>query len=92
MECVYFANDDLAVGALMTCQQRGIAVPGQVAIAGFNGLEIGQIVRPRITTTRSPRLEIGRLAAEYALRRAAGESPETSIIDLGCLILPGESA
>jgi LacI family gluconate utilization system Gnt-I transcriptional repressor len=92
LDCAYFANDDLAVGALITCQERVVRVPEQVAIAGFNGLEIGQTIRPKITTTLSPRWKVGHLAADYALRRIRGEIPQTSIIDVGCEIIPGESA
>lgn len=92
IDCVYFANDDLAVGALMTCQRLGLEVPEQIAIAGFNGLEIGQIAHPRITTTRTLRFETGRLAAEYALRRIKGEILDQPIIDVGSEIIQGESA
>ncbi len=91
-DCIYFANDDLAVGALMTCQRLGLKVPEQIAIAGFNGLQIGQVTYPKITTTLTPRLEIGRLAAEYALRRIKGEMLEESVVDVGVEIIPGESA
>jgi LacI family gluconate utilization system Gnt-II transcriptional activator len=38
----FCTNDDLAVGVLLECQAQGIAVPQEIAIAGFHGLEIGR--------------------------------------------------
>ena len=92
IDCIYFSNDDLAVGALMTAARLGIDVPGQVAIAGFNGLEIGQISSPRLTTSLTPRKEIGEQAAQIALDRINGSKPLYNSLDLGCTLLPGESA
>ncbi len=44
MDGILCTNDDLAVGVLQECLASGIAVPQELAIAGFHGLEIGQIV------------------------------------------------
>ena len=62
-----FANDNLACGALLEAQQRGIPVPGQLALIGFGDFAIGRQLQPALTTIRPPRYEIGRSAAALLL-------------------------
>ncbi len=91
-DAVFFANDDLAVGAILECGRRGIDVPGTVAIAGFNGLELGHEILPRLTTVATPRFEIGKMAAEMIVARIAGRDPGLLRRDLGYRVLGRESA
>ncbi len=91
-EAVFFSNDDLAAGAVLECQRRGIEVPRRIAIAGFNGLEFGSEIVPRLTTILTPRYEIGRRAAEMLVRRLAGEAVAETRVDLGFRLLKRESA
>ena len=69
IDALFFANDEMAVGALLRAQREAIAVPSRVAIAGFNGLPISRLVTPALTTIVSPREHIGRLAAAMLLGR-----------------------
>lgn len=87
---VFCTNDDLAIGALFECQRLGIAVPQQIAIAGFHGHDVGFSVTPQLATVMTPRLEIGKLAAQELLVRLNNE-PLKKIIDLGFKIHLGES-
>ncbi|WP_448095819.1 LacI family DNA-binding transcriptional regulator [Luteibacter yeojuensis] len=82
VDAIFFANDDLAVGAILRAQREGIAVPKQVAIAGFNGLGLADLVQPGLTTIMSPRLEIGRIAARQLLDRFAGRTPAKRRVDV----------
>ena len=84
-------NDDLAVGALFECQRLGIKVPEQIGIAGFHGHDVGQSMTPQLATVITPRLEIGKRAAEELLNRINGIPQQSSIIDLGYHIHIGES-
>ncbi|WP_111413642.1 LacI family DNA-binding transcriptional regulator [Billgrantia lactosivorans] len=88
---IHFANDDLATGALLHAQRLGIRVPHELAIAGFNGLPIGQHITPRLTTIRSPRRHMGQLAATEVLRRLAGKRVQRRQHDVGFELLVGES-
>ena len=83
LDALFFANDDLAVGALLRAQREGLAVPERIAIAGFNGLGIGALTSPALTSIISPRGEIGRLAAEKLLAKAAGHQDGPDRIDVG---------
>ncbi|SDK02748.1 LacI family DNA-binding transcriptional regulator [Billgrantia gudaonensis] len=90
-EAIHFANDDLATGALLHAQRLGLRVPGDIAIAGFNGLSLGQHVTPRLTTIQSPRETIGRIAAGEVIKRLAGSRVNRRRHDVGFHLLEGES-
>lgn len=88
-EAVYYANDDLASGGLMHCIAEAISVPDDVALAGFNGLQFLQSMPLEMTTTRTPRYEIGFRAG---LHVSGAEPPETAVVDLGTKIEPGQTS
>lgn len=88
---VFCTNDDLAIGALFECQRLGISVPDQIAIAGFHGHDVGQSLTPQLATVITPRLSIGRVAAQELLNRIDGVPQQASLIDLGYQIHLGES-
>lgn len=92
LDCIYFSNDDLAVGALLTCRRLGIDVPDRIALAGFNDLAVGRLTVPGLTTSRAPRYEIGLAAARCAMDGIEGREIESRTIDLGCELVPRESA
>lgn len=56
-------NDVLAVGALAEARARGLDVPGDVSITGFDDIEIARIVDPPLATVHVPHREMGRRAA-----------------------------
>lgn len=91
MDAIFFANDDLAAGALFECQRRGIGVPGKLALMGFNDQEIAAQVNPALTSVWTPRYEIGRKAAEMLLQRLRGEKLAASKVDLGFKLIERSS-
>ena len=90
-DVVYFSNDDMAVGGVFHCMAEGIAVPAQLAIAGFNGLDLGQSLPQPLTTTASHRERIGATAAACILKRLAGEKPDR-MTDVGFTLIEGHTA
>lgn len=91
VDAIFFAGDVLAVGALFEAQRRRWAVPGRIAIAGFDDLEILQHTVPRVTCLRLPRLQIGRRSGEALLERLRGERAKVRL-DLGFEVVQRESA
>ncbi|WP_249977038.1 LacI family DNA-binding transcriptional regulator [Vreelandella olivaria] len=90
-QAIHFANDDLAAGALLAAQRQGLSIPRDIAIAGFNGLPLGQHVTPQLTTILSPREEMGRLAATELIRRLGGKSVYRRQHDVGFTLQAGGS-
>ncbi|MCM2972005.1 LacI family DNA-binding transcriptional regulator [Larsenimonas suaedae] len=82
-EAIFFCNDDLAAGALFECQRQGLRVPTDMAVAGFNGMDITDVVSPRLTTVVTPRRPIGERAAQLLLKRLNAEPVEARVVDLG---------
>lgn len=88
-KAIYYANDDLAAGGLMHCLAEGVRVPEDVAVAGFNGLGFLSALPKRITTTVTPRYDIGAAAAHWLLQSPDQETPQT--IELTTTLCAGET-
>ena len=88
---IFCTNDDLAIGALYECQRRGISIPERMAIAGFHGHDISQVMIPKLATVLTPREEIGKVAAQQLIERLKGSQDWPACIDLGYRIELGES-
>lgn len=73
----------MAIGALFECQRLGINVPQQIKIAGFHGHDVGQSLTPQLASVMTPRLEMGRVAAQELLDRIHGVPQQSPIINLG---------
>ena len=58
----FMYNDQMAVGALHAARARGLIVPDDFAVVGFDGIAIGEFTTPTLTTIDHPREELGRLA------------------------------
>jgi LacI family gluconate utilization system Gnt-I transcriptional repressor len=93
MTGMYCGNDNLALGALFAAQRRGLKVPDDLSIVGFNDLEFSATAYPAITTVATPRYEIGELAAKIVLEivRGSGTRPDERTINLGFRLIERES-
>lgn len=78
-QAVVAASDLLAIGALSLMTDRGIRVPTDVAVAGFNDIEEGRLVRPPLTSVSLPFYDQGRRAVEILLATLAGEATPTHL-------------
>lgn len=83
MDAVFCNNDILAIGALFECVQRGIRVPEDFGIAGFNDFDIMEAAHPSLTSVRSPRWQSGYQAVMALRRRLSGDESGVRIVDLG---------
>jgi LacI family gluconate utilization system Gnt-I transcriptional repressor len=92
LRAVFCSADAIAAGALFECQRRGLAVPGRIAIAGFDDLDIAGQVVPALTTIRVPRYAIGREAARLIRDRLAGRPVKPKVVDLGFELVIRDSA
>ncbi|WP_412749824.1 LacI family DNA-binding transcriptional regulator [Krasilnikovia sp. M28-CT-15] len=70
-EAFVCATDDVALDVLDILAARGVRVPDQVAVTGFDGIVAGRVVRPALTTVRQPMVEMGRLVVDVLRERIA---------------------
>jgi DNA-binding LacI/PurR family transcriptional regulator len=88
-DAVFCFNDLLAIGALRALHERGSAVPGDVAVIGFDGIEEGDFHTPTLSTIRPDKSEIARLALSLLERRingGASASPQEGYASFELLI------
>ena len=83
LDAIFFCNDDLAQGALLTANRLGIPVPQRVAIAGFNDLRGSDLMNPPLTTVQTPLARVGEAAATLLLQLIRGEAVEPQSLDMG---------
>jgi LacI family transcriptional regulator len=68
---VFTANNLMTVGAMECLAERGLRIPEDVAVVGFDELPWADLVQPSITTVAQPTYEEGRTAAELLAKRIA---------------------
>jgi LacI family transcriptional regulator len=61
---IFACNDDMALGVLITAMKRGIAVPEQLSICGFDDVASSRAAWPQITTIRQPKAEMAGAAVD----------------------------
>jgi LacI family transcriptional regulator len=76
-DALFAANDMMAIGALVAFQRAGLAIPGDIAVAGFDDIPLARLVTPALTTMRVGIAEIGAEAvSRVAAILAGGEDTE----------------
>ncbi len=73
--CVLCPDDFSCLGALAALEERGLRVPRDVSLAGYDGIRMGQMMRPRLATVRQDAAGVAQNAIELLLD--AIENPET---------------
>ena len=66
---IFASNDEMAVGVIDAAQAAGIAIPGDISLAGFDDNAIARTVRPRLTSVRQPLEEMGETACRLLIDR-----------------------
>ncbi len=86
---VVCASDEMAIGFVKTVAGGGVAVPDQLSVVGFDGIEFADYCEPTLTTVRQPRKELGAAGARALLASLRGEPPgsESPIILHGELLV-----
>ena len=80
LDFIYYSNDMIGAGGLLYLLDQGIDVPGQIGLAGFNGVELLQGLPRKLATMDACRTEIGRKAAEIIAARVEGEETEKRFV------------
>jgi LacI family transcriptional regulator, gluconate utilization system Gnt-I transcriptional repressor len=93
VDALFCAGDVLAAGALFECQRRGFDVPGRIAIASFDDVDLMRHTVPTVTTLRLPRHEIGERSAQMLVSRIVEDADHLrgTVVDLKFEIIQRES-
>lgn len=86
------SSDQMAFGAYEAVRQRGLRIPDDVSVVGFDDLPESRWSSPPLTTVRQPLAEMGALAARTVLRLAAGEDVDSPRVELATSLIERESS
>jgi LacI family transcriptional regulator len=76
---LFAANDQMALGACLALNQRGIRIPQDISLIGFDDLIASRYSMPPLTTIHHPAYELGQLAAHAMLSLLRGEKPNLPV-------------
>ena len=84
-------NDKVAVGVLEAAAARGLRVPGDLSVVGFDDIDVSRAATPRLTTVRQPLQEMGRTAVTMLMRQLDGHAHEALSMELETRLVVRES-
>lgn len=90
LDFLYYSNDMIGAGGMMYLLEKGIDIPGQIGLAGFNGVELLQGLPRKLASMDACRRESGRRAAQIIAGRVAGEDVD-SVVELSPTIAFGDT-
>lgn len=85
-DAVFAANAMMGFGVLKALRELGLRCPDDVALAVYDDVPFGEVIKPRLTVVAQPAYEMGRLAAELLIRRVEGK--ETSAEPIALRLAP----
>ncbi len=92
LDFLYYSNDLIGAGGLLTLLDKGIGIPADVGLAGFNAVELLEGLPRRLATMDACRREIGIKAAQIiAARHADPALPEGELVELTPTLDPGDT-
>ncbi|MCZ0756552.1 LacI family DNA-binding transcriptional regulator [Anoxybacillus sp. J5B_2022] len=65
---VFAANDEMAIGAIKAIKSKGLRVPDDISVVGFDDIQFASIYEPALTTISQPMFEIGKKAMELLIK------------------------
>ena len=84
--CICYADDFSAFGGMNAIKERGMKIPEDISIAGYDGIRIARHIEPQLTTLKQDTESLGRLAAERLINLV--EEPKTTLIEQ--IVVEGE--
>lgn len=76
IDSIVCATDTMAIGCLRALREKGISVPNDIAVVGFDGFGHENIASPKLTTVRQPLYEVGVKLADTILELINGDEPK----------------
>jgi len=84
--CIMFQDDFASMGGINLIKSRGMSIPGDISVAGYDGIQIAKFIDPALTTVDQATDEMGKIAAEKLISLI--EKPKLTLIEQ--IVIPGE--
>ena len=84
--CILFPDDFSYIGGLNAITEEGLRIPDDISALGYDGINLSQVISPRLTTYRQDTVRLGQIAAARLIEQI--EHPTTTIPDK--IMVPGE--
>ena len=78
LTAVFIMSDVMALGAIRAVKNRGLRVPEDISVIGFDGIEMGQYLVPRLTTIQQPSQELANRCVDILLQQICEDKPAIS--------------
>jgi LacI family gluconate utilization system Gnt-I transcriptional repressor len=92
LDFLYYSNDMIGAGGLLFCLEKGLSVPSDIGLAGFNGVDLIDGLPRKLATMDSCRVEIGTIAAEIIAAEAEKSvAPHDKRVELSPKFAPGDT-
>lgn len=89
---IFAGSDEVALGVMEAARARGLRVPEDLSLVGFDDTQVARLASPQLTTVRQPLQEMGAVALRTALRLAAGEKVDSHHVELATRLIVRDSA
>lgn len=90
--CIIYPDDFSCFGGINRIKERGLHIPEDISVAGYDGIRIGRHIEPQLTTLRQDTVEMGKTAGEKLINLI--ERPKTTLIEqiiIGGEVYPGKT-
>ena len=84
---IFSTNYDITVGLITAARERGVKIPDEVSVFGFDCAEICRMMTPPIPVVQQPEQELGRLAGMRLIERMSGSRDPARITRLPCRLI-----
>jgi DNA-binding LacI/PurR family transcriptional regulator len=78
---VFAASDLIAIGAIGAFRDRGISVPGDVAVVGFDDIAMAAYFNPPLTTVQQDTQQAGAMLVDNVIRLIEGQTLESKLLE-----------
>jgi LacI family transcriptional regulator len=88
---IFAGSDETALGVMEAARARGLRVPEDLSVVGFDDTQVARLASPQLTTIRQPLREMGAVALRTALQLVAGEKVDSHHVELATRLIVRDS-
>ncbi|MFI5733517.1 LacI family DNA-binding transcriptional regulator [Kribbella sp. NPDC051587] len=89
---IFAGSDEVALGVMEAARSRGLRIPEDLSVVGFDDTQVARLASPPLTTVKQPLREMGAVALRTALRLAAGDPVDSHHVELATTLIIRDSA